>query len=102
MGGLRVKSDGEVVEELFKAKTIFKPHMSSNKSYESINALQNSGVFTDENLNPTNKDNIKLKNIFFTGRNLANWNPSLELSSEGVSIASGWHSANNVFDYLGY
>ena len=44
---------------------------------------------------------IKLKNIFFTGRNLANWNPSLEFSSEGVSIASGWHSANNVFNYLG-
>ena len=102
MGGLKVRSDGEVIEELFNSKTIFKAHMSSNKSYESINALQDSGVLTDENLNPTNKDNIKLKNIFFTGRNLANWNPSLEFSSEGVSIASGWHSANNVFNYLGY
>ena len=102
MGGLNVRSDGEVIEELYNSKTIFKAHMSSNKSFEAINALQDSGVLTDENLNPTNKDNIKLKNIFFTGRNLANWNPSLEFSSDGGSIASGWHSANNVFNYLGY
>jgi anaerobic glycerol-3-phosphate dehydrogenase len=51
-------------------------------------------------LKPISNSNNQLENVFFTGRNLSNWNPSLELSGEGVSIASGWYSANNISSYL--
>ena len=45
-------------------------------------------------------DDSIIENVFFTGRNLANWNPSIEFSSEGMSIASGWYTANNIAEYM--
>ena len=61
-----------------------------------LEALHTSGVITNNNLNPLSLDSKNLSNVFFTGRNLSHWNPSIEFSSEGVSIASGWFSANNI------
>ena len=100
MGGIKVKSNGEIVEEIFDSKIQNNNHGKCEKSYETLNALQTSGVLTDNKLRPISKSNNQLENVFFTGRNLSNWNPSLELSGEGVSIASGWHSANNISSYL--
>ena len=74
--------------------------MNTNKSYETLSALQISGVVTNKKLKPLNQKGYIIENVFFTGRNLSNWNPSLELSSEGVSIASGWYSANSAAEYL--
>ena len=100
MGGIKVKSDGEIKEEIFDSKIQNNNHINCEKSYETLNALQTSGVLTDNKLKPISNSNKQLENVFFTGRNLSNWNPSLELSGEGVSIASGWHSANNISSYL--
>ena len=100
MGGIKVKSNGEIVEEIFDSKIQNNNHAKFEKSYETLNALQTSGVLTDNKLKPISKSNNQLENVFFTGRNLSNWNPSLELSGEGVSIASGWYSANNISSYL--
>ena len=100
MGGIKVKSNGEIVEEIFDSKIQNNNHTKCEKSYETLNALQTSGVLTDNKLKPISNSNNQLENVFFTGRNLSNWNPSLELSGEGVSIASGWYSANNISSYL--
>ena len=100
MGGIKVKSNGAIVEEIFNSKIKNNNHTKCEKSYEALNALQTSGVITDSKLKPISNSNNQLENVFFTGRNLSNWNPSLELSGEGVSIASGWYSANNISSYL--
>ena len=84
----------------FDSKIQNNNHINCEKSYETLNALQTSGVLTDNKLKPISNSNNQLENVFFTGRNLSNWNPSLELSGEGVSIASGWYSANNISSYL--
>ncbi len=74
--------------------------MLKEKSSLSLNALQTSGVITNNKLNPFLKNDSIIENVFYTGRNLANWNPSIEFSGEGVSIASGWYVANNIAEYI--
>jgi len=100
MGGLIVDSKGNITEKIVGAKVHQINPMECNKSYESLIALQLSGVLTDQNLKPFSNGNNQLENVFFTGRSLSHWNPSLEFSSDGVSIATGWHSANNARSYL--
>jgi len=100
MGGLVVNSDGKIIEKILNSKVNQINPMTCNSNYKTLNALQMSGVIIDEDLKAKNENGIKFENVYFTGRNLSDWNPSLEFSSEGVSIASGWHSANTVASYL--
>ncbi len=100
MGGLKVNDQGKIIEQICNSKIFQQNPMNTNKSYETLSALQISGVVTNKKLKPLNQKGYIIENVFFTGRNLSNWNPSLELSSEGVSIASGWYSANSAAEYL--
>ena len=100
MGGLSVNTDGSIVEKIFNSKINQINPMACEKSYESLNALQSSGILTDEKLKPLRDGHECLSNVYFTGRNLSHWNPSSELSSEGISIASGWYCANNIASIL--
>tara|TARA_Y100000590_G_scaffold203178_1_gene230532 strand:+ start:449 stop:1681 length:1233 start_codon:yes stop_codon:yes gene_type:complete len=100
MGGLKVNDQGKIIEQICNSKIFQENPMNTNKSYETLSALQISGVVTNKKLKPLNQEGNIIENVFFTGRNLSNWNPSLELSSEGVSIASGWYSANLAAEYL--
>jgi glycerol-3-phosphate dehydrogenase subunit B len=100
MGGLKVYSNGDIKEKIFNPKIQNNNHLLKEKTSLSLNALQTSGVVTNKKLNPFSDNNSIIKNIFYTGRNLANWNPSTEFSGEGVSIASGWYTANNIAEYM--
>ena len=100
MGGLKVCSNGKIIEKIFNPKIQNNNHLLKEKTSLSLNALQTSGVVTNKKLNPFSDNNSIIKNIFYTGRNLANWNPSTEFSGEGVSIASGWYTANNIAEYM--
>ena len=100
MCGLKVYSNGDIKEKIFNPKIQNNNHLLKEKTSLSLNALQTSGVVTNKKLNPFSDNNSIIKNIFYTGRNLANWNPSTELSGEGVSIASGWYTANNIAEYM--
>ena len=100
MGGLKVYSNGDIKEKIFNPKIQNNNHLLKEKPSLSVNALQTSGVVTNKKLNPFSDNNSIIKNIFYTGRNLANWNPSTEFSGEGVSIASGWYTANNIAEYM--
>ena len=100
MGGIKVYSNGDIKEKIFNPKIQNNNHLLKEKSSLSLNALQTSGVVTNNKLNPFLDDDSIIKNVFYTGRNLANWNPSTEFSGEGVSIASGWYAANNIAEYM--
>ena len=100
MGGINVSSNGEIIEKIFNSKTQNNKHLLEENSSVSLNALQTSGVITNNKLNPFQTNDSIIENVFFTGRNLANWNPSTEFSGEGVSIASGWYAANNIAEYI--
>ncbi len=100
MGGIKVCSNGEIIEKIFNSKIQNNNHLLKEESSQSLNALQTSGVLTNNKLNPFQMDDSIIENVFFTGRNLANWNPSIEFSSEGMSIASGWYTANNIAEYM--
>ena len=100
MGGIQVSSNGDIKEKIFNPKIQNNNHLSKEKNYQSLNALQTSGVVTNKKLNPFLDNDSIIKNVFYTGRNLANWNPSTEFSGEGVSIASGWYTANNIAEYM--
>ena len=100
MGGIKVFSNGDIKEKIFNPKIQNNSHLLKEKNYQSLNALQTSGVVTNKNLNPFLDNDSIIKNVFYTGRNLANWNPSTEFSGEGVSIASGWYVANNIAEYM--
>ncbi len=100
MGGLKVCSNGKIIEKIFNPKIQNNNHLLKEKSSLSLNALQTSGVITNNKLNPFLKNDSIIENVFYTGRNLANWNPSIEFSGEGVSIASGWYAANNIAEYI--
>tara|TARA_Y100000590_G_scaffold201496_1_gene228986 strand:- start:1665 stop:2891 length:1227 start_codon:yes stop_codon:yes gene_type:complete len=100
MGGINVSSNGEIIEKIFNSKTQNNKHLLEENSSASLNALQTSGVITNNKLNPFQTNDSIIENVFFTGRNLANWNPSIEFSSEGMSIASGWYTANNIAEYM--
>ena len=100
MGGLKVNDKGIIIEKICNSKVFQQNPMNASKSHEALSALQISGVIVDKNLKPLNQKGDIIENVFFTGRNLSNWNPSLESSSDGVSIASGWHSANSAAEYL--
>ena len=101
MGGLEVESNGKIVDKIFNSKINQTNPINQNKSFESLKSLQNAGVVTNEELKPFCLDNKQtLNNVYFTGRNLSNWNPSVELSNEGVSIATGWFSAKNIANSL--
>ena len=52
MGGLSVNTDGSIVEKIFNSKINQINPMACEKSYESLNALQSSGILTDEKLKP--------------------------------------------------
>ena len=100
MGGIKVYSNGEIIEKIFNSKIQNNNHLLKEENSQSLNALQTSGVLTNNKLNPFQMDDSIIENVFFTGRNLANWNPSIEFSSEGISIASGWYTANNIAEYM--
>ena len=100
MGGIKVYSNGDIRENIFNPKIQNNNHLLKDKSSESLNALQTSGVLTNNKLNPFLDDDSIINNVFYTGRNLANWNPSTEFSGEGISIASGWYTANNIAEYM--
>ena len=100
MGGIKVYSNGDIRENIFNPKIQNNNHLLKGKSSESLNALQTSGVLTNNKLNPFLDDDSIINNVFYTGRNLANWNPSTEFSGEGISIASGWYTANNIAEYM--
>ena len=100
MGGIKVYSNGEIIEKIFNSKIQNNNHLLKEENSQSLNALQTSGVLTNNKLNPFQMDDSIIENVFFTGRNLANWNPSIEFSSEGMSIASGWYTANNIAEYM--
>ena len=100
MGGIKVYSNGEIIENIFNPKIQNNNHLLKDKSSQSLNALQTSGVLTNNKLKPFLDDDSIINNVFYTGRNLANWNPSTEFSGEGISIASGWYTANNIAEYM--
>ncbi len=100
MGGIKVYSNGGIKEKIFNPKIQNNNHLLKEKTSLSLSALQTSGVVTNKKLNPFLDNDTIIKNVFYTGRNLANWNPSAEFSSEGVSIASGWYAANNIAEYM--
>jgi len=100
MGGIKVKSNGDMKEEIFNPKILNNNHLVKDENYASLVALKTSGVLTNNNFNPIMENNSILHNVHYTGRNLPNWNPSLEFSSEGISIASGWFAANQISKYM--
>ena len=100
MGGIKVYSNGEIKENLFNPKIQNNHHLSKENCSSSIEALQTSGILTNDKLNPILGDDTVINNVFYTGRNLANWNPSTEFSSEGVSIATGWYAANQIANIM--
>ena len=100
MGGIKVYSNGDIRENIFNPKIQNNNHLLKDKSSQSLNALQTSGVLTNNKLKPFLDDDSIINNVFYTGRNLANWNPSTEFSGEGISIASGWYTANNIAEYM--
>ena len=100
MGGIKVHSNGKMKEKIFNPKIQNNNHLEKETNYSSLIALQTSGVATNNKLNPILETNSIINNVFYTGRNLANWNPSTEFSSDGVSIASGWYTANQIAKYM--
>ena len=100
MGAIKVYSNGDIKEKIFNPKIQNNNHLLKEKTSLSLSALQASGVVTNKKLNPFLDNGTIINNVFYTGRNLANWNPSTEFSGEGVSIASGWYTANNIAEYM--
>ena len=100
MGGIKVHSNGKMKEKIFNPTIQNNKQKEKETNYSSLIALQTSGVATNNKLNPILETNSIINNVFYTGRNLANWNPSTEFSSDGVSIASGWYTANQIAKYM--
>ena len=100
MGGLDVDSHGRVHENTFGFHAFQSEPLSAATVDQSLNALHIAGVETDDALRPQRKESGIYHNAFVTGRTLAHWNPAIEISAEGVCIATGWAAAENAQIYL--
>ena len=100
MGGLDVDSHGRIHENTFGFNTFQSDPLIAATVDQSLNALHIAGVETDDALRPQRKESITYRNAFVTGRTLAHWNPAMEISAEGVCIATGWAAAENAKIYL--
>ncbi len=100
MGGLDVDSFGKVRETTFALEVFQGAPLDAQTVDRSLAALHQSGVECDASLRPVAGGKRVHDNLFVTGRTLGHWNPSLEASSEGVSIATGWAAAEEARIYL--
>ncbi|MEQ9491357.1 MAG: FAD-binding protein [Alphaproteobacteria bacterium] len=100
MGGLVVDSHGVVHDTTFGFETFQSDPLAAVSVDHSLAALHDAGIETDGELRPVANGSGTLRNVFVTGRSLAHWNPATECSADGVSIATGWHAAENARLYL--
>lgn len=100
MGGVEVDSFGQINEPIFGLSTYQSHPLNADTALQSLDALHNAGIETDEFLRPKNNKFDVLENIFVTGRSLSCWNPAAEGSNEGVCISTGWAAAEHAHTYL--
>jgi len=101
MGGLTVDHLGTVHESILDLRVRQIGPLFGLTSENALAALHTTGVEVDEELRPLKEGEPCLNNVYVVGRTLANWDPSTEGSTEGVSIGTGFCSAEFANRALG-
>ena len=101
MGGLTVDHLGTVHESILDLQVRQIDPLFGLTSENALAALHTTGVEVDEELRPLKEGEPCLNNVYVVGRTLANWDPSTEGSTEGVSIGTGFCSAQFANRALG-
>ena len=100
MGGLQVEASGQIRESALGLEVVQTQPLAKDSVDQSLDALHRTGIETDVTLRACRNGAPTFDNVFVAGRSLAHWNPAAELSSEGVSIATGWQAAQSAHHYL--
>jgi glycerol-3-phosphate dehydrogenase subunit B len=100
MGGLEVDSMGRVAEPVFGLAVHQTRPLEAGRVDGTLDALHAAGVEADEALRLRGNGRPGPRNLFVTGSTLAHWNPTREVSAEGVAIATGWAAAEAAHDVL--
>jgi len=100
MGGLSVDTSGRVIDPVFGADVLQTNPLSDPTSDSVQEALNRCGVEVNCELRPRVGE-CDIANVFVVGAQLAHFNPSVELSGEGVAIATAYAAAENALRYCG-
>ncbi len=100
IGGLEVDSRGNIIEPVFNSDVHQTQPLKHRDSAAVLNALNQAGVEVDRQLRPAIGGKT-IRNVHAAGGLLGHWNPVLEMSNEGVAIASGQAAADFALEGMG-